>query len=457
MKVKLVRLIFVEVSVDFSSYKLSIFSFLFRFCLTAMTSVQAIVEKFVRMRLTLNNVENAEEAKAQLQSANQSFHALYENWITMPPDQQEQTHGDYVDAQRDFHIIGSALVEKINPTPLFGSLGRNGEIAEDATMDVSGNNVVDTKESESQTENPNAEIQQQPMEFEHGDQKDQQQQVPTSSGESTNNVGNSNDEISQPKGVVISQITLQQLANGIQNAVQIALEKPVVDAWEDTKPLQDLCMATYKEQWDLMAPIFSLVKQENLSKDAIETAIVAIDELEKRFESKGFKHSPQTKRMVIMHIVSMLDKETQNCWKYRNNINDPTVESFVNFLIERKSDAIGCGFKIPKIKPNQIASTEQHRGRLNEKATTSTDRSRSNSRSAKATGDSEKRCSFCNQTHILKECVTFSKLSMQQREVEVTNRALCKNCFSIAHNTARCTKNACKKCQHKHNPLLLCR
>lgn len=93
-----------------------------------------------------------------------------------------------------------------------------------------------------------------------------------------------------------------------------------------------------------------------------------------------------------------------------------------------------------------MASTDQ-RGRLNEKATTSTDRSRSRSRSAKATGDSEKRCSLSNRQHILKECSTFLKLSQEQREVEVTKRTLCKNCFSNAHNTARGTKAACKSCK----------
>lgn len=81
--------------------------------------------------------------------------------------------------------------------------------------------------------------QQQPMEFEHGDQKDQQTQLPTSSGEPTSNTGDSSGDMNQPKGVVISNITLEQLSNGIQNAVYIVLKKTVVDAWDDTRPLQD--------------------------------------------------------------------------------------------------------------------------------------------------------------------------------------------------------------------------
>lgn len=178
----------------------------------------------------------------------------------------------------------------------------------------------------------------------------------------------------QQSGVIVSDaITLQQLANGIKNAVANALKKPEKEEWDDTRPLQNLDFATYKEQWELMAPIFSLPKQDSLNEQAINMVIDTIDNVAKKFDAKGFACSQQTKRMMLMHVASILDHETQQCWKYRLTTDDPTVESFPNFLIERKADAPAKKFKFPK-----LTSTVK-RDPMNEKACTSAERSRSRS------------------------------------------------------------------------------
>lgn len=225
---------------------------------------------------------------------------------------------------------------------------------------------------------------------------------------------------------------------------------------EEPNNLMNLVMLTYNEQAELMRPLFELVEQDKLESETIEAVIALIDDLMKKFELKRLKWSAQTRRMTIMSIVSKLDQETQNCWRYRICSTDPMFENFINFLIERKFDAARreASKPTPNYRIPKKSTTASVQSKRNEGASTSAARSRSNSRTPSASAN-EIRCALCNMLHILKECRQFKKLSMQERECVVAKKNLCKACFSNAHNTAQCGKPACKECCMKHNPMLL--
>lgn len=355
---------------------------------------------------------------------------MQDEWVLTAQDMQHQLLTQYEKAQRDFHIVGKMLLDKIHPPMLFGEFcNPNQGVAAVIHGEPLVKNQNDNKShrmdcDESPTGPPKQQMQGQPMV--EGNMPLNPIAEPSGSG------------ANEQHGMLLSHITM---------AINSALAKPTRECWNDTMPLQDLCLATYKEQYDLQKSLFTLDKQANLTVAGVEKVIKAIDEVTGNFQTKGFAWSPQTIRLTIMHVVTCLDKVTQECWRYHLTVVDPSFESLVNFLIERKLDATNdttlSNFRIPKLQMSREGRSEEKAGPSNPA------RSRSNS----AAG-SEKRCSLCSRKHILKECKKFKELSNERKEVEVTRLQLCKACFSNTHNTAHCSKPACKDCSKKHHPLL---
>lgn len=399
-------------------------------------SIQSWIAQFARMRIAVEKIDDVAEARQQLDAANRAFHDLYEEWQVTPTEMQEKSLLEYEYAQRDFHTIGTVLTSKIHPPLLFGRFDKAHNLVNkpaDATSGALSSNQSNIGDEHKMDCEDNS--QQVSKELVHGMQ-------PNSNAKSV--------MADEQQELLLSRITMDQLTNAIQKAVDSALKKPIKEDWTDAKPLQNLCMATYKEQWELQKSLFALEKQTSLSAMGITKVINTIDEVMKQFQSKGYEWSAQTTRVTIMHIISVLDKVTQDCWRYRITVENPSFESLINFLNERKFDAtieipVG-GFRIQK-----MASPQNHLSRPVEQAGTSTARSRSNSKSSTSM---DKRCSFCGKKHVLKDCPTFLKLSLEERECQVSKLKLCKRCFSNAHNTAHCASAACKECAKKHHPLL---
>lgn len=411
-----------------------------------MTSIKAFAARFARLRSILGTIETSEAAQSYLREANENFNEMYETWLVLLPEDQQEVHTEFEQAQRDFHVIGGQLLDKVNPPLMFGEFPKD-KTGENLPIESLVTKLSETGTVAPQSENPNAGNPHESMDFTDGAQNKaviQPSKLQPSPNEMTINAA-----IEQSGVMVSDAITLEQLAHGIKNAVATAFTKPEKVVWDETRPLQDLNFSTYKEQWELMAPIFSLSQQDSLSEEAINMVIETIDGVGKNFDTNGFACSQQTKRMMLMHIASILDSQTQTCWKYRLTTDDPTVEGFINFLIERKADAPPKKFKIPKLTPSVKTVPKS------EVAGTSTGRSRS--RSTTKGGTVDKRCALCSRQHVLKECNIFRKLSFERREIEVTRRSLCKRCFSNAHPTGHCNKAACQKCGKKHNDLLVCR
>ncbi|XP_065365574.1 uncharacterized protein LOC135958605 [Calliphora vicina] len=66
------------------------------------------------------------------------------------------------------------------------------------------------------------------------------------------------------------------------------------------------------------------------------------------------------------------------------------------------------------------------------------------------------KCQLCpKETHTIRKCAKFLKMSYQQRLEEIKKEGLCLNCFSKTHSVRNCTsKHSCFKCQKRHNTLL---
>ncbi|XP_063911207.1 uncharacterized protein LOC135128239 [Zophobas morio] len=63
-------------------------------------------------------------------------------------------------------------------------------------------------------------------------------------------------------------------------------------------------------------------------------------------------------------------------------------------------------------------------------------------------------CYFCKKSHLIYNCVTFSKLSVSERRSQVDRLKLCQNCLKPSHTSDSCKSMSCKLCQLKHNTLL---
>lgn len=66
------------------------------------------------------------------------------------------------------------------------------------------------------------------------------------------------------------------------------------------------------------------------------------------------------------------------------------------------------------------------------------------------------KCHLCpKESHIIRKCPRFIKMTQPQRFAEIKNNNLCINCFSKLHTVKNCTsKYSCYRCDKKHNTLL---
>lgn len=61
-------------------------------------------------------------------------------------------------------------------------------------------------------------------------------------------------------------------------------------------------------------------------------------------------------------------------------------------------------------------------------------------------------CGYCNENHLIYQCVAFEKLSINDRWNAVKRSQLCKNC--LRSHLGKCMRSHCKRCNRYHNTLL---
>lgn len=63
-------------------------------------------------------------------------------------------------------------------------------------------------------------------------------------------------------------------------------------------------------------------------------------------------------------------------------------------------------------------------------------------------------CVLCNKEHLIYNCESFLKMSVNNRIAETKRLKLCLNCLKRGHVAKTCRGLKCKKCNKTHNTML---
>lgn len=66
-----------------------------------------------------------------------------------------------------------------------------------------------------------------------------------------------------------------------------------------------------------------------------------------------------------------------------------------------------------------------------------------------------RKCAICTEHHPLYQCTTFSKLAAEDKEKEIRQHQLCRNCLRKGHQARDCSStSSCRHCRGRHHSLL---
>lgn len=380
-------------------------------------TLERLTKNFADLRLSVySNAAVLGQANELLDSVNRQFTELHEDWVTLPEQTKTEKFNIYLQAQADFHTIGTIIIHEIDPAvetvqaapvaqPMEAQL-RFGDFGHAMASDAAEKSAL---------------IQQQ---------------------------GNVGDEPMQQHSP--NKNTDELMANSSE-------QDDTSSVTSSTKRMVNTL--SFAEQTELYTPIFELPKLNGLDSNTTERVIRAIQKTVAAMERKNIQLNHSVVYAIIFHIMTLVDQETRTCWKYRVMNVEPTFDFLVGFLIERKKDATSFKPQPTQEKKFRIPKSSNAK-RPSPQPEASSSRSKSVGSTGSAGGKKKKpnrpvlECPMCCGNHKLCECPTFKKLSLEQREIEVTNRWLCKNCFSGEHGTTNCPQGPCKSCNARHNSLL---
>lgn len=403
-----------------------------------MEIFESIIKQFAQMRIQPANPQaTVGDAWNKLTEVNAQFVLLRDEWLTMTDELQATHNGRYLQAQQDFHHSATAIISMLMPEPTV----RFGEF----TPEIE---VICTAENTSVTFTTTAPA----MNVDQSGQSSSEQQIKNTMQQSKP-INNSSAEMELDNDNQVSTINVVHSNNNSNNSSE-----------QSTIEMKNLSMISFAEQAKLLESILALPRSKELNENTIDTVIQAIQQTAQAANSAGVQLDQAVVRTMILHIVTSLDQQTQICWKYWVARSEPSFEFLVQFLYERKVDVNqpvtkdeSTGYKIPKVSATKRASPKPE----DSSQMASTSRRRSDSMSSRGSNPpkskkktSSQACPVCPYVHGLHACPTFRKLSLEQRETEVTKRNLCKNCFSNKHATPNCPKGECTICGKKHNSTL---
>lgn len=234
----------------------------------------------------------------------------------------------------------------------------------------------------------------------------------------------------QNAGTSANDVEMNDAASECEGAVGGATEQKLVQA-----PYIDFCQ--------IMDPIFSLQPINEVSEVAINRILFAITDAVGLAREKGFTIENQA-YTIIAYVHRLLDVTSHSLWSWEAERENPTLDSFINFLVLRSK----------RISPLELAARTGQPVQMQP----STSSAAGSDDCSRPTGTVPKRaktsCVRCKGDHFLHRCKPFKDLTLKAK-LETVNRAkLCHNCFSATHTTEQCKGNPCKKCNVKHNSLL---
>ncbi|XP_029055099.2 uncharacterized protein LOC114882378 [Osmia bicornis bicornis] len=142
--------------------------------------------------------------------------------------------------------------------------------------------------------------------------------------------------------------------------------------------------------------------------------------------------------LLIYILTNKLDSVTRREWQASLTVPElPTLSQFLKFLNHT------CGALESAGKNSSTSSQPAPRNQPNIK------------KHAAHVATIRNKCTFCAGEFFIYFCKEFTKLSVEQRILEMRKRKLCTNCLkSKGHSSEKCTSGACKTCGKKHNTLL---
>lgn len=279
------------------------------------------------------------EMEKLLDDLNQAFCSLCEKfaeWDLLEEAQPVNYLTMFRETQRKFHHAGRLLLRKLQPVVMPPAADQQSSASQlkfgDGNISGTGNPSTDKTDGKPLT------TESQPVEPMLIDSDDPNLNHPKSASKQVNqtNVGGQSTGGPAPPPLV----TMEQL----NAAVKSACEK-------DQQRTVDFDTITYDLHAQLFADMFELKPQTQLNPKEIVKIVQAIEAVTDNVKSMGFRLSTIMVRMMVMHVMSIVDPQSRDCWGYHIGFDEPTVERLLNFLVGRKikAEAEFKKYKIPQV------------------------------------------------------------------------------------------------------------
>lgn len=196
--------------------------------------------------------------------------------------------------------------------------------------------------------------------------------------------------------------------------------------------------------------IKSILDLDKVTKESPAALRKLSDELNKHIRClKSLGHPVSSwDTLLIQIIVSKLDQVTRREWEQAQIEGDyPTIEEFLLFFKRR------CEL-LEAIQTSNVPTNSNPRENNKFNVKSPRDGYQSHSTHNYHATETEQRCIFCEQCHIIYNCPKFLNLSVQNRIGEVKKLRLCFNCLRNNHVIKDCRAISCRKCSKKHHTLL---
>lgn len=442
-----------------------------------------MVQKFANLKLEVeNSTVNASTIVQAIESLNADFINLQEEWITLSDDDQMVNEQKFLQAQSDFHSVGSTMLDKAEavkmpPLPPASEAEKAvinqlqfGDPIVASSADVAATTITTTAVTApiaSVVAGQIAAITTPITSTVVGESEAMDVDASATSQSNDTPKVQSNDSSEAHKPV----ISKEKLATAITEVKESEQPSECLSANSNTSKLIDIMQLSFEEYADLLKPVIGLPLIIEVDVASIDKVIDAIANITAVAAKKGIKMLQAVNRTVIVVVISKIDKASQLAWKYEIGRQEPTFDFLIEFLCKRKKDddvKIGASAAVQNFKIPSKKSKEQpaHGGAC---GSGSMVKSKKSGGSARTVTPSPQRnpnkkpkknetpfCPLCpnRDDHNIRGCGKFMRMSLEDREGVLYRHNMCINCFSFTHTVQMCLDGPCKTCKKRHNSLI---
>lgn len=224
----------------------------------------------------------------------------------------------------------------------------------------------------------------------------------------------------------------------------------------------------YEEAWNWLNELYSrkyqtskqilwkLVKFQKLEKTSgflIEKLVNVTQEVIRQL--RAMHYPVQHWDCVLVHTIhDKLDSETSKNWELHRKSDDPTTKDILDFLIQH-GRALSSAYSFERSSNSNKRNSNGNERPFENKKKKFESNSSSNAAGKPSTSFQGKKCRMlCDDSHPLYKCPKFLNFDLKSRRAKVRDFNLCFNCLSPDHQVQACAKEACRRCDTKHNSVL---